>query len=82
MKKSEPIEAPETSSGWRREQQTPSLPEVNASIAVPKSFGFWRKLLAFSGPGYLVAVGYMDPGPENASNLRQKPNDFGTAMLA
>ncbi len=29
---------------------------------MPKSFGFWRKLLAFSGPGYLVAVGYMDPG--------------------
>jgi manganese transport protein len=29
---------------------------------VPRSYGFWRKLLAFSGPGYLVAVGYMDPG--------------------
>ena len=29
---------------------------------MPKSFSFWRKLLAFSGPGYLVAVGYMDPG--------------------
>ncbi len=39
-----------------------SLPELHASIQVPKSFGFWRKLLAFSGPGYLVAVGYMDPG--------------------
>ena len=40
----------------------PSLPEVNRSIPVPKQFSFWRKLLAFSGPGYLVAVGYMDPG--------------------
>ena len=40
-----------------------SLPEVHASIAVPKGVGgFWRKLLAFAGPGYMVAVGYMDPG--------------------
>jgi len=40
----------------------PSLPEVHGSIQVPRHFGFWRKMLAFSGPGYLVAVGYMDPG--------------------
>lgn len=40
----------------------PSLPESHRSIPVPSSLGFWRKLLAFSGPGYLVAVGYMDPG--------------------
>ena len=40
----------------------PSLPESFRTIPVPKSLGFWRKLLAFSGPGYLVAVGYMDPG--------------------
>ena len=39
---------------------TPSLPEVHRSVAVP--LGFWRKLGAFMGPGYLVAVGYMDPG--------------------
>jgi manganese transport protein len=38
------------------------LREVHRTIAVPKGLGFWRKLLAFSGPGYLVAVGYMDPG--------------------
>jgi manganese transport protein len=48
--------------GWQRENKMPSLPEVHGSIQVPKYFGFWRKLLAFSGPGYLVAVGYMDPG--------------------
>lgn len=47
--------------GWRR-QSPPSLPEANASLSVPKSGGFWRKMLAFSGPGYLIAVGYMDPG--------------------
>src|SRR3954452_2110104 len=48
--------------GWRLAKQANSLPEVNRTIAVPKSLGFWRKMLAFSGPGYLVAVGYMDPG--------------------
>jgi len=35
---------------------------VHGSVAVPHDAGFWRKLLAFAGPGYLVAVGYMDPG--------------------
>ena len=41
---------------------SPSLPEVHRSMNVPAQQGFWRKLLAFAGPGYLVAVGYMDPG--------------------
>ncbi|MEP6923542.1 MAG: Nramp family divalent metal transporter [Pyrinomonadaceae bacterium] len=48
--------------GWRRRSTQPSLPEVNASLPVAKGLGFWRKMLAFSGPGYLIAVGYMDPG--------------------
>jgi manganese transport protein len=39
-----------------------SLPEVHGSIPIPTNAGFWRKLFAFAGPGYLVAVGYMDPG--------------------
>ena len=39
-----------------------SLPEVHGSVPVPAGAGFWRKLFAFAGPGYLVAVGYMDPG--------------------
>lgn len=56
------IVPPAAESGWRREQTTPSLEEVNGTVRIPKSGGFWRKLLAFSGPGYLVAVGYMDPG--------------------
>lgn len=51
-----------TAGGWRTENAVASLPEVYRSIPVPKSLGFWKKLLAFSGPGYLVAVGYMDPG--------------------
>jgi manganese transport protein len=40
----------------------PSLPEVHRSISIPATKGFWRKMLAFAGPGYLVSVGYMDPG--------------------
>ena len=39
-----------------------TLPEVHRTMYVPSQKGFWRKLLAFVGPGYLVAVGYMDPG--------------------
>jgi manganese transport protein len=62
MKTSELPEPHESQRAWRQESPTPSLSEVNATVQVPKSFGFWRKLLAFSGPGYLVAVGYMDPG--------------------
>jgi len=47
---------------WRLPPGTPSLSEVHRSVPVPKELSFWRKMLAFSGPGYLVAVGYMDPG--------------------
>ena len=50
------------STGWHSDPLTPSLPESHRTIAVPSGIGFWKKLLAFSGPGYLVAVGYMDPG--------------------
>lgn len=39
-----------------------SLSEVHGTIPIPVNAGFWRKLFAFAGPGYLVAVGYMDPG--------------------
>src|SRR5882757_8643899 len=47
---------------WRRTGGQDSLPEVHRTILVPQTASFWRKLLAFSGPGFLVAVGYMDPG--------------------
>jgi len=43
-------------------EKRPSLPEVHRSISIPNSKSFWRKLLAYAGPGYLVSVGYMDPG--------------------
>jgi manganese transport protein len=48
--------------GWRHARVALSLPESHGSVAVPLGAGFWRKLLAFSGPGFMVAVGYMDPG--------------------
>jgi manganese transport protein len=48
--------------GWRSSPEAPSLREVHGSVAVPADANFWRKLFAFAGPGYLVAVGYMDPG--------------------
>ncbi len=51
-----------TEKAWRLPEGTPSLSEVHSTIPIPKGLSFWRKMLAFSGPGYLVAVGYMDPG--------------------
>jgi manganese transport protein len=47
---------------WRRTGSEESLPEVHRSIMVPDQAPIWRKMLAFAGPGFLVAVGYMDPG--------------------
>jgi manganese transport protein len=57
------VDSPDqTIAGWRRALATPSLPEVHRSIPVAHHGKYWRRLLAFTGPGYLVAVGYMDPG--------------------
>jgi manganese transport protein len=48
--------------GWRHEVASPSLPEIYRSLPIPPSATILRKLLTFAGPGFLVAVGYMDPG--------------------
>jgi manganese transport protein len=48
--------------GWRSQPVRPSLSEVHRTLVVPQTGGFYRKILAFAGPGFLVAVGYMDPG--------------------
>ncbi len=58
----EPRQEPAPTDGWRGPVQRPSLPEVFQSVAVPKNATAWRRFLAFFGPGYLIAVGYMDPG--------------------
>src|SRR5580700_764536 len=50
------------SSAWRRALTLPSLPESHRSIPISHNAHWFRKILAFAGPGYLVAVGYMDPG--------------------
>jgi manganese transport protein len=57
-----PDPTPPRRRGWRVESGALSLPEVHGSIPIPITASFWRKLFAFAGPGYLVAVGYMDPG--------------------
>ena len=54
--------APASASAWRRSVGAPSLAEVYRSVAVKPGAPGWRKAIAFLGPGYLVAVGYMDPG--------------------
>ena len=49
------------------------------SVAIPHGAGFWRKMLAFAGPGYLVAVGYMDPG--NWATDIAAGSKFGYALI-
>ncbi len=65
---------------WRRTAGEVSLPEVHRSVVVPTTASFWQKLLAFSGPGFLVAVGYMDPG--NWATDLAGGAQFGYSLLA
>ena len=69
-------------SGWRRPRGEAPLADVFRSIAVakPGSTSPMRKLAAFLGPGYLVAVGYMDPG--NWATSLAGGSKFGYALLA
>jgi manganese transport protein len=70
---------PQQESGWRRARLAPSLSEVHRSVEVNGTTWF-RKLLAFAGPGYLVAVGYMDPG--NWATDLAGGSRFGYTLLA
>lgn len=65
--------------GWRRERGRPALAEVFGSISTRPTGPLWRKLVAFLGPGYLVAVGYMDPG--NWATSLAGGSKFGYALL-
>jgi manganese transport protein len=65
--------------GWRRSRLTPSLAEVHRTIPV-RGLSWWRKVLAFAGPGYLVAVGYMDPG--NWATDLAGGSQFGYSLLS
>jgi len=77
----EGVRVPETAQepGWRHPRLTPSLAEVYRTIPVPQ-VAWWRKALAFAGPGYLVAVGYMDPG--NWATDLAGGSRFGYALLS
>src|SRR5213593_2805367 len=68
------------SAGWRRRGEQVSLPEVHRTVHIPAGASFWRKMLAFAGPGFLVAVGYMDPG--NWATDLAGGAQFGYALLS
>src|SRR4030095_3743775 len=65
--------------GWRRERTRPPLAEGFGSIATRPTGSLGKKLVAFLGPGYLVAVGYMDPG--NWATSLAGGSKFGYALL-
>jgi manganese transport protein len=68
-----------SNAGWRNARDLPSLPEVNRSIAV-RPGSTWKRAAAFLGPGYLVAVGYMDPG--NWATSLAGGSKYGYALLS
>lgn len=70
---------PPAEPGWRHARLAPSLAEVYRTIPI-RSASRWRKMLAFAGPGYLVAVGYMDPG--NWATDLAGGAQFGYALLS
>jgi manganese transport protein len=65
---------------WRHDVAMPSLPEVHRTIHIAPGASWLRKMLAFAGPGYLVAVGYMDPG--NWATDIGGGSKFGYALLS
>src|SRR5919201_4096829 len=65
--------------GWSRDRGDPSLADVHRTIAVKRQGSAWRRSVAFLGPGYLVAVGYMDPG--NWATSLAGGSKFGYTLL-
>jgi manganese transport protein len=79
LPEAQPTSPAHSETGWRRGRGAPSLSEVFGSIAVRPQGPLWRRLMAFLGPGYLVAVGYMDPG--NWATSLAGGSRFGYALL-
>ena len=73
------LEPQPAEAGWRLPRLAPSLAEVYRTVPVGEG-AWWRKALAFAGPGYLVAVGYMDPG--NWATDLAGGSQFGYALLS
>ncbi|MEO5493759.1 MAG: Nramp family divalent metal transporter [Sphingomonas sp.] len=73
------VTPPPTSDAIDRNAFGKSLSESHGSVPVPTR-GFWRRAMAFVGPGYLVAVGYMDPG--NWATDLAGGSAFGYTLLA
>lgn len=66
--------------GWKSSGGEPSFPEAHRSMRVPATGSWFRKFLAFAGPGYMVAVGYMDPG--NWATDIEGGSRFGYTLLS
>ena len=69
----------DSNEGWRQARRQPSLRESYQTVPVPNHWPWWRKMLAFAGPGYLIAVGYMDPG--NWATDLAAGSQFGFSLL-
>jgi len=65
--------------GWKKDRHAPSLPESYHTVGI-RSGSFWRRFASFFGPGYLVAVGYMDPG--NWATSLAGGSAFGYTLLS
>jgi len=70
---------PNAKTGWRHEREEASLSDVYRSVQTHKHGTRWRRIAAFLGPGYMVAVGYMDPG--NWATSLAGGSKFGYALL-
>ncbi|MBW9051573.1 Nramp family divalent metal transporter [Rhizobium mesosinicum] len=70
---------PKAKGGWRTERGEASLSDVYRTVGTGRHSSTWRRAAAFLGPGYMVAVGYMDPG--NWATSLAGGSKFGYALL-
>ena len=76
----QPTSSANNPAAWRRNRTIHSLAEAYSTVHVPMNASWWKKLMAFSGPGMMVAVGYMDPG--NWATDLAGGAQFGYALLS